>query len=581
MKYEELTINECLDLVNETLFLPDIQRPYVWEEADIYLLFDSICRDYPINTVLFWYLKKETLQSNSFIKRFKFLSERNLENQIDTSPIQRDSYFLAIDGQQRITSFYLTLQGTYKIKIKRNWENADLYFNFNSGLEEDAEGVLYEFKFFPQINNNVFTETIEDKKNKTTTIKNWIRVKFIFSLDKLPEVQSKIKQEINRIISVEVDDAVSGLMFNLWSKLRYEKLISYYNEKTQDYDKVLDIFVRTNSGGQKLKYSDLLFSYIKLHWNEARDRFSKLLKELNENGKFNFSHDFILKTILFINASDQEQLKYRTKNFSADIITQTKDNWSTKIEPAIKLMKDLISSRFQLTHGKLITSYNALIPIVYYNYKFDKKGIGEENNKLTIDIQTNIREWLLTSMLTGVFGGQSEGILNKAKKGIEESSKSDYFPINEIFEKFKEAKPALSNKVTEEIISKASYNSIESYLILSLLYKNTVNLSPILDDNKPQQDHIFSKSELKLAKIPKDKINSIYNIRWVSASDNRNKSDESYADWSVRMDDTIKSNHFIPTDNWTVLNFDDFLEARKKEFIKQIIGDTTIVDGNS
>jgi len=563
------------------IIFTDIQRPYVWEESDIYLLFDSICRDYPINTVLFWYLKKETLQSNTFIKRFKFLTERNQENLIDTSAIQRDSYFLAIDGQQRITSFYLTLQGTYKIKIKRNWEDADLYFNFNSGVEEDPEGVLYEFKFFPQSNNNVFEETIEDKKNKTNITKNWIRVKFIFSLDKLQEVQSKIKQEIKQIINVEVDDSVSGLMFNVWSKLRYEKLISYYNEKTQDYDKVLDIFVRTNSGGQKLKYSDLLFSYIKLHWNDAREKFSKLLKELNENGKFDFSHDFILKTILFINATDQEQLKYRTKNFSADIITQTKDNWSTKIEPAIKLMKDLISSRFQLSHGKLITSYNALIPIVYYNYKFDKKGIGEENNKLTIDIQTNIREWLLTSMLTGVFGGQSEGILNKAKKGLEESSKSDYFPTNEIFDKFKEAKPALTNKVTEEIISKASYNSIESYLILSLLYKNTVNLSPLLDDNKPQQDHIFSKNEMKTAKIPKEKINSIYNIRWVSASDNRNKSDETYTDWSTRMDDTIKSNHFIPKGTWTVYNFDDFLEKRKELFIKQIIGVTTNDDDNN
>jgi hypothetical protein len=244
-------------------------------------------------------------------------------------------------------------------------------------------------------------------------------------------------------------------------------------------------------------------------------------------------------------------------------------------------MKDLISSRFQLTHDKLITSYNALIPIVYFNYKYDKKGIGEESNKLTADIQANIREWLLTSMLTGVFGGQSEGILNKAKKGIEESSKPDYFPTSEIFDKFKEAKPALTNKVTEEIISKASYNSIESYLILSLLYKNTVNLSPLMDDNKPQQDHIFSKSEMKIAKIAKDKINSIYNIRWVSASDNRDKSDESYAKWSARMGDTIKSNHFIPTGNWTVSNFDDFLEARKKEFIKQIIGDTRTSDGNS
>lgn len=581
MKYEELTINECLDLVNETLFLPDIQRPYVWEEVDICLLFDSICRDYPINTVLFWYLKKETLQSNTFIKRFKFISERNFENQIDTSPIQRDSYFLAIDGQQRITSFYLALQGTYKIKVKRTWQNADLYYNFNSGIEENEEGMLFEFKFFTQSNQDIFVEIIEDKKAKTTNEKNWIRVKFLYSINDRKVVLETIKKKISDLISVDIDNNKNNAILELWFKLKQDKLISYYNEKTQDYDKVLDIFVRTNSGGQKLKYSDLLFSYIKLHWNDARERFSELLKQLNENGKYDFSHDFILKAILFINATDQEQLKYRTKNFSTTIILQTKGNWETKIEPAIKLMKDLISSRFQLTHNKLITSYNVLIPIVYFNYKYDKKGIGEESNKLTDDIQANIREWMLTSMLTGVFGGQSEGILNKAKKGIVESSKLDYFPTSEIFDKFKEAKPALTNKVTEEIISKASYNSIESYLILSLLYKNTVNLSPLLDDNKPQQDHIFSKSEMKIAKIPKDKINSIYNIRWVSASDNRNKSDESYADWSVRMGDAIKLVHFIPKGNWTVSNFDDFLEARKKEFIKQIIGDTTTADGNS
>ena len=40
-----------------------------------------------------------------------------------------------------------------------------------------------------------------------------------------------------------------------------------------------------------------LFSYIKLYWNEARDKFSELLELLNENGKYNFSHDFILFTV--------------------------------------------------------------------------------------------------------------------------------------------------------------------------------------------------------------------------------------------------------------------------------------------
>lgn len=583
MKYDELSISECLDMVNETLFLPDIQRPYVWDESDIYLLYDSICRDYPINTVLFWFLKKETLQKEQWIKRLKFITEGyekkyrktvERDNEVDTSPVQRDSYFLAIDGQQRLTSFYLTLYGSYKIKIKKTFHSADLYYNINSGIEEIDDGILYEFRFFPQTNGDVFTETIENKKNNTSITKNWIRVKYIYSLDKLPEVQSKLKEKIKSSINVEINNTINDKLFNLWTKLRFEKLISYYKEQIQDYDTVLDIFVRTNSGGEKLKYSDLLFSYIKKNWGEARDKFSELLKQLNEGGKFDFDHDFILKTILFIHAKEQEHLKYSTKNFTAEIIEDTKTNWESKLAPAIKLMKELIA-RFQLTHHKLITSNNALIPIIYFNYKFDKKGIGEESNKLTTDLQPKIREWLLTSMITGVFGGQSDSILTKAKKGLDESARNDYFPKGELYKKFNEAKPALTLKVTEEIISKASYNSIESHLILSLLYKNTMDLAPLLEDSKPQQDHIFSKNELKTAKLPKEKINSIYNIRWVSSSDNRIKSDESFAEWYNRLGSTVTKRHFIPAGSWTVSNFDQFLEARKKEFVKEIIGQTT------
>jgi uncharacterized protein with ParB-like and HNH nuclease domain len=68
MKYEGLTIYKCMEQVNDSLFLPDIQRPYVWDENDIYLLYDSICRDYPINTVLFWFLKKKLYKIISGLK---------------------------------------------------------------------------------------------------------------------------------------------------------------------------------------------------------------------------------------------------------------------------------------------------------------------------------------------------------------------------------------------------------------------------------------------------------------------------------------------------------------------------------
>lgn len=569
MKYEELTIAACVDLVNETLFLPDIQRPYVWEESDIYLLYDSICRNYPINTVLFWYLKKETLQNNQYLKRFKFITERNQENQIDYSPLARDTYYLAIDGQQRITSFYLTLEGNYKIKQKRTWVDADLFYNYESGITENEDGILYEFKFFPQTNNNIFIEEIEDKDDKSIIIKKWIRIKFIYALQERKEILQSIKEHVRLSIGEEISNNANDQILEIWFKLKNDPLISFYKEGTQVYDQVLDIFIRANSGGEKLSYSDLLFSYIKLHWNEARDKFSDLLKLINEGGKFKFSHDFILKTILFIHANDQEHLKYRTNNFKPAIIDDTKLNWQSKLEPAIKLTKDLLVNRFQLTHDKLITSYNALIPIIYFNYRNNKKGIGEESDKLTIELQRTIREWLITSMLTGVFGGQSDGILNKAKKALVSSATSDYFPMKELFKNFNDSKPALNLKISEKIVSDAQYNSIDSHLLLSLLYKNSVNLAPMLQDNKPEQDHIISKSELNDSKISKEKINSIFNIRWAIQSDNRNKSDELYIDWKNRLPDAPKR-HFIPEGDWTANNFDEFLQARKVIFLKEL-----------
>jgi uncharacterized protein with ParB-like and HNH nuclease domain len=572
MEYKDWTITECIKKVNDSLFLPDIQRPYVWEEDDIYLLFDSICRDYPINTVLFWFLEKSTLEKDKYLKRIKFIEQRGEDNSPETGPLSRDNYFLAIDGQQRITSLYLTLKGNYKIKQKRSWVTSDLYYNILSGNEENEKEMLYEFQFFPISQEDVWIETIEDKKKLIPTYtKKWIRVKYIAGLDKLHEVQSKIKEKIENEISHDISDIENGHIFKLWSKLNYDKLITYYEEKTQEYDKVLDIFIRTNSGGEKLSYSDLLFSYIKLNWNEARDKFNELIKDLNDNNKYKFSHDVILKTILFFHSKDQDGLKYRTSNFTNDIISITKTEWDTKLINTLKLTRDLLSSRFLLTNDKLITAYNAVIPLAYFIYKYNITSIGEEPNKITTKLQSQMRDWLITSMLTRVFGGQSDGILYKAKKAIDESSRIDYFPTNELFAKFNEAKPALVLSVTKDLISDVTYNSKESYLVLSLLYNHSINFTPLTTDNLPQQDHIISKSELKGAKgITKEQVNSIYNIRYVTAADNRIKSDETFIDWKNRLGNTVLENHFIPPGNWDASNFNDFLVKRKELFLKQI-----------
>ena len=71
MKNQKDTIRKMVSYLNNDdkdggFWLPNIQRPFVWNEEQIERLFDSIMREYPISTLLVW-------RTNSEIKRRKFI----------------------------------------------------------------------------------------------------------------------------------------------------------------------------------------------------------------------------------------------------------------------------------------------------------------------------------------------------------------------------------------------------------------------------------------------------------------------------------------------------------------------------
>lgn len=60
MGYFDQTIKDVLQEIEDgRLFLPAIQRKFVWKEDQITKLFDSLMRGYPIGTFLFWDIDKE------------------------------------------------------------------------------------------------------------------------------------------------------------------------------------------------------------------------------------------------------------------------------------------------------------------------------------------------------------------------------------------------------------------------------------------------------------------------------------------------------------------------------------------
>jgi uncharacterized protein with ParB-like and HNH nuclease domain len=550
------TVKNIIENINDIYFLPDIQRDFVWTPLQIYTLFDSLLRNYPINTLLFWRLNGNYLEENK-IKKLRFVSNSSDKNELDTSINREKEYFLVLDGQQRLTTFYIVLKGNY---IIRN-QQYDLYFNLLSGEEED-DGILYEFKFF---NSNQGKKFVEKDKNGAI-IKAWYRVKDIYAIEHIEDVSDIIYEEFEKCYQITVTKDQKKAVSRLLRMLKCDEIIYYYPETEEDYDKVLDIFVRTNSGGTKLSYSDLLFSTIKSQWKEAREKFDELITELNDNDRYDFSNDFILKTILFFNASDITSLRYKTRNFSRDVINEVqKDIYWKKLTEAIYLARDLLRDRFFLTHKKLVSSYNALIPIIYWLWKNNKKAIGSEHNCINENDISIMKTWFIKALLSGVFGGQSDTILYKCKEAIDKSQTIS-FPAEEIEKKIKnETKKDM--EITQDDLDKIYYNTPNSHLVLSLIYKSAINFQPVLEANIPQQDHIFSQDELRKAGKKEDEINTIFNLRYVGRAENQLKSYKPFKEWIKNQSKEDKKMHLIPDGDWDTNNYSEFIKQRKEKII--------------
>ncbi|MBU0528274.1 DUF262 domain-containing protein, partial [bacterium] len=78
MSYEKLTIKQVIEKIgNNEIYLPAIQRKFVWKQEQIEKLFDSIQQGYPIGTFLFWFLKRPHIDDYVFYKFLQNYHQRD------------------------------------------------------------------------------------------------------------------------------------------------------------------------------------------------------------------------------------------------------------------------------------------------------------------------------------------------------------------------------------------------------------------------------------------------------------------------------------------------------------------------
>ncbi len=564
-----IKIKDAIDaIVARQYLLPAIQRKFVWSSAKAEALFDSIMQGYPINSFMFWRITSADVKNRfkfyEFLKKYRsFFAENNTD--IDTKGF--GDFIAVIDGQQRLTALYIGLKGSYAYKMPRKWwkDNEEclptryLYLNLAEPLEEENERMMkYNFLFL--------TEE-EAKYANEEGLAIWYKVNDILLYPDELDLDEYIEQQPwkeNRFAKRTVK--------TLYNKVFKEPLINYYLEDSQDIDTVLDIFIRTNSGGEPLSFSNLLMSITTANWKErdARQALPDTVKKVFAMGNPNFiiSEDFLLKTCLVLFS---ENIKFQIKNFNKDIALIFDKNWDRVEKSVIAAFKLLEDWGF---NDASVRAKNAVIPIIYYIYYNELENVINKKTAC-LDEKKAMRKWLCISLLKGVFGGQSDSVLTRIRGVLRENLNKNYFPFEEIKTRF--ATDASKNlAITDELIE--GWLSIQKdapmcYTVLALLYSHLNFDGP----EKFHKDHLHPSSYFMGLKetdfanrqdyefyTDSDNWNSIVNLQLLNSLLNESKLAAPLDKW-VEDNHINRENQLIPVGiSLDVKDFKTFVEKRKE-----------------
>jgi len=264
---------------------------------------------------------------------------------------------------------------------------------------------------------------------------------------------------------------------------------NYYEEKSQDYDKVLQVFVRANSAGQPLEYSDLLLATATAKWEtlDARSEIHDFTDSLNKIGNgYSFGKDFVLKASLYL--SDGLPIQYRVKNFTRKNLGIIEGNWKT-IKGSLATTVRLIS-RFGF-NDKNIVAPLALLPIAYYLMKRGDLSFDTSSKAEDADAQVAIRKWFIFSTLKNAFGGSSDTTLTRLRELLNSSGPTTPFPADTLYKSLG-IEPHLNNAEIERTLG-YGYQGRYTNLVLSLLYPDRDWKDAVF-----HEDHIFPQSEFQV-----------------------------------------------------------------------------------
>ena len=343
----DTTVRALLDdLRNGILALPEFQREWRWSSTKVRDYIDSLYRGYPSGVLLFW--QPQGPNNIPPIKEFA------IDENIPTDKFQ----YCVLDGQQRLTALWKVTRGEIKLR-------------FNP-LEDSFQ--------------------VENAVNRQDP--HWLPV-----WEALHWTQGQAVQQVTARFAEEHYEKVFNALGRLAKIMDYPYRV--YVLKTDEYEAVVESFVRLNSG-VPLRQAELAMATLLLGLpGFYKEEISDLIDEL-EKRKFSLDMTVIIRFLGAVLGKEARLLRLRK------LLSDLRDD-EAKLRQAWNEMKcglELVIDDLQglgLTRDD-IPSVNVLIPMVYYRARH--AHISERDRKLLL-------AWFLLSSAKQRYSGAVETTLEK------------------------------------------------------------------------------------------------------------------------------------------------------------------------
>ncbi len=368
--------------------------------------------------------------------------------------------------------------------------------------------------------------------------------------------------ELKNVWNYAEENGLKGEALELLEKLgkafHDKQLISYFEETEKNLNKVLNIFIRVNSGGVKLSLSDLLMSILTASFSsDIREKMNALVDALKDKGFSNMEQDQVLKTCLLLIGKDTT---FELKNFNKNNIKEIEDNWENITESIYNAARLLETFGYV---GYLGSAY--ILSSLAYFYFLNSK-MNENDKKQALKFVRN-------AQITSYFTSSTDTKLSIIARSMKDVQTFEQFNRNLA----KETSPLkITNDTIEEEVM-CSSSDAKVFPILQILY-------PHLDYKTTtfHIDHIYPKSKFneKNKKLNKDFYkwrNHLFNLQLLEGAENSAKKDKDPEIWlkeeyknQQAIEEYKKRNYIDPTLELEWENIEEFRKKREDAIIKRL-----------